>query len=153
VKWVDRLGAALLAPKKAFAEADAGRGGAPDAALLLALAFVCAELRVLVQAIWTALVVGLGAGLSLLLGRLLDFAGDALVVWGLSGLAITLAAGRKRSPSRDFDLAGVAFVPYLVLRLILDWVPAPRTLEDGVAVAAAALWVVLAVWHARRSRA
>jgi hypothetical protein len=150
---VDRLGAALVAPKKAFAEADGGRGGATDAAGLLALAFVSAELPIVVQAIWTALAAGLGAGLSLLLGRLLDFAGDALVVWGLSGLAITLAAGRKRSPSRDFDLAGVVFVPYLVVRLVLQWVPAPRRLEDGVAVGAAALWVVLAVLHARRSRA
>jgi hypothetical protein len=153
VTFIDRVGASVVAPRRAFAEADAGRGGTGDAALLLVLAFVCAELPSLVQAGWTGLVVGFGPALQTLLSRLARFAGGALIVWAAAGIAITLAAGRRRSPSKDFDLAGVAFVPYLVVKLVATWVPAPPAVEDGVAVGVAALWVVAAVLYARRARA
>ena len=153
MSFLRRLGAAVVAPGRAFAEAEAGRDGTQDAVTLLALAFVCAELPVLVGAGWTLLVIGFGPAFAQVAGRVTDQVGNALVVWAASGLAITIAAGRRRSVSRDFDLAGVVFVPYLVARLLFGLVPAPRPAEDAVAIGLAAIWVVLAVLHARRARA
>ena len=148
----ERLGAALVSPAKAFAEAEAGRGGAADAATLVLVAFVCAELPALVRAGWVGLVIGLAPAAAAIAGRVTGFVGQALIVWAIAGLAITAATGRRRRPSRDFDLAGVAFVPYLVARLVFGLIPGPPRAEEAAAAVLAAGWVVAAVRFARRGR-
>jgi hypothetical protein len=148
----ERLGAALVSPRAAFAEAEAGRGGTGDAAILALVAFVCAELPALVQAAWTGLVSGFGPALGMLAGRLSGFVGHALIVWAIGGVAITVAAGRRRRPGRDFELAAVAFVPYLVARLGFALLPGPTRAEEAAAAVLAAGWVVAAILFARRRR-
>ncbi len=110
-----RAGAAIVAPRLALAAADRGDGGAPDALRLLLLKFVAAETRTIVAALWATLVNGPSVGLPPLLARVSAAVGTDLLMILIAGLVITVAAGRKRSPSRDFDLAVVAWIPVLLV--------------------------------------
>lgn len=116
----DRIGAALVAPRRALAAADdeaaAGRAGS-DLAALIVLGFVAAHLRELVAAAWLGWSHGVGIGLGAFVNALSRaIATDVLVLFG-AGLLLTLVAGRARAPGRDFDLTCVAFVPYVVVKL------------------------------------
>jgi thiol-disulfide isomerase/thioredoxin len=110
-----RVGAAIVSPRAALEAADRGEGGSPDALRLLLLKFVSTETRTIVAALWTAMVNGVSVGLPPLLGRLSAAVGVDLLMILVAGVIITVAAGRKRSPSRDFDLAVVAWVPVLLI--------------------------------------
>ena len=116
--FVERLGSALSAPRRAFAVADEARGGSADGMALLALAFVCVETRSLAAAAWGAWKLGPAHVLPALLARFQAALGTIVVLWLCAWLVITIGAGRKRSPSRDFDLAQVAWVPYLFVQML-----------------------------------
>ena len=144
VAFVDRVGAALVAPGRAFAEAEAGRGGAGDVAWLLLAKVVCGEARAVVAAVWTMVAMDPMAGLSALARQVQAAAGLDLLVWAGAGLVVTAAAGRRRSPARDFDLAGVAWVPFLAVGVVASlamtlagWTP-PRAVTDGLGLGALA---------------
>ncbi len=159
--FVERIGAALVAPRAALAVADApgsaGRTG-NDAAVLLAL-YVCAVYTAdLAVAGWMigadSAMAGLGAFASMV-GRAIGL--DLVVIVGAS-LVTTLAAGRRRAMGRDVDLACVAYVPFVVVRLAGELVaflagvhatPAAATAILAPALVWAGVVVVLAVGVAR----
>jgi 16S rRNA (cytidine1402-2'-O)-methyltransferase len=62
--FLDRVGAALVSPRRALAAADAGEGGMPDALLLIALKILCTETQLLVVSLWSLVVVGPSAALA-----------------------------------------------------------------------------------------
>jgi hypothetical protein len=155
----DRIGRALVAPRAAFEDADRGIGGASDALLLLLLKFVVTELRAIVAAVWTGVVVGPSTGFPALLSRLSAAIGIDLVLILASGVVITIGAGRRRSPSRDFELASVAWMPVLVVTTVASLIQLAAGLRfssvvsqaiAGAAIAWMAVWVVLAIRSARR---
>jgi len=159
--FVDRIGAALAAPRRALTVADteeaAGKAGS-DAALLILLSFVAVHTSEVVVAGWLTKTEGIRVGLTAVAGSLSRSLGIQLVVLFAAGVSLTLAAGRRRSLGRDFDLACVVFVPYLVVGLGAQMVTRlagmqpPAILSQIVTVGAYAwamfVWV-LAVQHAR----
>jgi hypothetical protein len=145
--FVDRVGAALVAPRRALADAEAGRGGLPDAVLLLVLKLVCTETQALVVGLWSFVAVGPVVALRALLAHLSGALGTDLVLLVAGGAAVTLLAGRRRNPSRDFDLAAVAWIPVLAVDTIASLAARLAGVEVGPR-AAAALWLVALGWMA-----
>jgi hypothetical protein len=162
--FVTRVGLAVLAPRRAFELADAanGRAGLTDVATLLLFKFLAVEARALIMAAWTMIGVGFLPGLGMLGPRLQATLGfDLIVVFG-GGALVTLVAGGKRRPGRDFDLAAVAWIPYLVVTLVAQLVlviaNVRATLRLSQVITLLALtvlagWLGMAVRHARQRRA
>jgi hypothetical protein len=156
---LDRAGGMLVAPRTTLRALDRLNGsGAGDALWLLFLKVLCGELRILVAAFWTMIVVGFGPGVTLLLSRVGQAVSFDLILMLGAGVAVTLLAGRKRSTGRDFDLAAAAWVPVLVVDLAAGVVstvlgiglpPAVRTALVAVSLGWMALLVVLSVFVAR----
>jgi len=162
-----RVGLALVSPRRAFELSDdaGGRAGLTDVATLLLFKFLAVEARAIVIAAWTMIGVGFLPGLGALGPRLQATLGfDLIVVFG-GGALVTLAAGKKRRPSRDFDLAAVAWIPYLVLTLLAQLVLSVANLAAGVVatrwmsqtitmigLALVAGWLSMAIRHARQRR-
>jgi len=158
-----RLGLALIAPRRAFelAEAARGRAGLTDVATLLLIKYVCVEARSFIFALWTIVQVGFLPGLGALgpsLQRALGL--DLIVVFG-GGVLVTLAAGKKRHLSRDFDLAAVAWVPFLVfivlaeLLIVVSGARPSRLMHEAVTLVALAIlagWLGMAIRHARQRK-
>jgi hypothetical protein len=159
-----RVGLALVAPARAFQLADDadGRAGLGDVATLLFLKFVATEAKAIVVALWTMVSVGILPGLGALGPRVLAAIGlDLLLVFG-GGLVVTVLAGRGRRPSRDFDLASTAWIPYFTVTVLATLVLAltgwrPRALPGLVlgyaALGVYAVWIGLAIRHARARKA
>ena len=110
MNFVDRVGAALVEPRRALAAVDAGRGGMPDALLLVLLKVVCTETPLLVASLWSLVVLGAGVTLSALLARLAGVIGTDLLLLTVGGVAIFAFAGPRRDAARDFDLGAVASI-------------------------------------------
>lgn len=127
--------------------------------MLLCAAFVALDARAIAATLWAMLVVDPLAGLGALVRRGLAAVGADLLVWLAAGLAVTAGAGRRRCPSRDFELAVVAWLPFFAVRLLASLgaqvagVAPGRELRTGASalgLAFAAAWAALAVAHARR---
>lgn len=115
MRLLDRVGQALVAPRRAMARADAEGGGAADAVILLLCKLVSVELPALVVAGWALVLGGGGQAMALLGVRLRAALGMDVVLMLAGGVVVTLLAGRRRSPGRDFDLACVAWTPVLLV--------------------------------------
>jgi peroxiredoxin len=169
-RLIERIGAALVAPRHALvaaeaaANADAGRAAAKtgsDAALLIGLSVVAASTREVLAALWLLAAGSVMDGLGLLVGILARAAAMDLAFLFVAGLVITILAGRKRSFGRDLDLAFVAYVPIAFVRLAAElglaltgW-PLTATAKQVVATLAygwAGIVLVLA-WRTARARA
>jgi hypothetical protein len=116
--FVDRLGAALVAPGRALAAAERGDGGMADALTLILLKVVCTETPLLVASLWSLVVLGPSVALRTLSARLAGVVGADLILLVVGGILVTVAAGRRRDGARDFDLAAVAWVPVLFVDTI-----------------------------------
>lgn len=168
-RLVERIGAALVAPRHALvaaeaaANADAGRASAStgsDATLLIGLSVVAASTREVLAALWLLAAGSVMDGLGLLVGILAQAAAMDLAFLFVAGLVITILAGRKRSFGRDLDLAFVAYVPIAFVRLTAElalaltgW-PLTATAKQvvgGLAYGWAGIVLVLA-WRAARAR-
>jgi hypothetical protein len=160
--FIDRIGTALVAPRRALSDVARGRaaGGFDDAALLLLLKFLCTESRALVAAGWMTLASGISAAGPALLARVSAVIGAELVLVFAAGVVITVAAGKRRRLRRDFDQAGVTLIPYLAVELTGSLVatlyarplgPVFFTLVGAVALLFFAAMVVCAVIETRRS--
>jgi hypothetical protein len=104
------------------------------------------------------LVVGPAAGLADWGAAVQESAGADLVFLAGAGVIITIAAGARRSAARDFELAGVAWIPCFALNAAarlgfeLLGVRAGRGATDALGLATLAallLGVALAIRHAR----
>jgi hypothetical protein len=118
--FVERVGAALVAPRAALAEADephsAGTAGS-DVAALIGLVFAATYTREIVIAVWLGAVESIRVGAQALAGTLARAVAWDLAVLFIAAFALTVTAGGKRAMGRDFDLACVAFIPLLTVRL------------------------------------
>ena len=119
-KFIDRVGAALVAPRRALIAADQtpdpGKTGT-DAAMLILLGIVANHTRELVAAGWLAKTDGVGVALAVLASALSAALLSSLVFLFVSGTALTILAGKHRSIGRDYDLACVAFVPFITVEI------------------------------------
>jgi hypothetical protein len=112
--WLERLGAALVMPARAMAASDTsgGSGRAPaDLAVLILAGFMASRLPRLVKAGWLAADGAAMDGAHMLLADLSAQLMAPLLFVVIGGVALTIAAGRRRSLAADFDLACVAAVP------------------------------------------
>jgi hypothetical protein len=156
-----RVGLALFSPRRAFEWADAanGRAGLSDVATLLLFKFLAVEARAIIGAVWTMIGVGFLPGLGVLGPRLQATLGfDLIVIFG-GGALVTLAAGSRRRPGRDFDLAAVAWIPYLTVTLLAQLVLLLAGVRPSlmlnqmitlIGLAVLAGWLGMAVRHARQ---
>jgi peroxiredoxin len=119
--FVDRVGSAIAAPRRALASSDVGddpgRTGS-DAATLIGLVFLVVATREIVASVWLMFAAGIGVGLQALISSLSHSITMELAFVVVSAIVLTLAAGRQRAIGRDFDLACVAFVPIVVVKLV-----------------------------------
>lgn len=117
---VERLGAALVAPRAAFAasEGKGGQGRSPgDLALLIAIGFCAVHTAALVSAGWLAVTGEIGAAFGLLVATAARDLSTPLLLLFAASVALSIAAGRKRSFGSDFDLVCVVFVPVVAVHL------------------------------------
>jgi thiol-disulfide isomerase/thioredoxin len=127
-RLVERIGAALVAPRRALAAAEAasgtGQGAAArtgsDVAWLIALSVVAASTREVLAALWLMLAGSVRDGLGVLMSIFSQAAAMDLAFVLAAGVGITLVAGRRRSLGRDLDLAFVAYVPIAFVRLAAE---------------------------------
>ncbi len=101
----------------------------------------------------------MGQGASSLVTALAHAIAIDLIGLFAASVLLTVVAGRKRSIGRDFDLACVAFIPYLAVKVVATIYfertgTPPIWLARGVRVAAAGwMFVVLVLaWKQARSR-
>ena len=164
VAFIERVGAAIVAPRRALAASDTGddpgRAGS-DAGALIALVFLVVATREIVAAVWLTAAAGIGVGFGALVGALSHSITMELAFIVVSAVALTLAAGRRRALGRDFDLACVAFVPIVVVKLSATLVLRAASYAPGPAVTNAisvtaygwACVVLFFAWRQARSRA
>lgn len=162
--FIERIGAALVAPRQALAEADepdaAGRAGS-DIAALIGLVFLATHTREIVYAMWVGAAESVRAGVLGLAGALSRAIAMDLAALFIAAFGLTIAAGRKRAMGRDFDLVCVAFVPLITVRLAaelgiqLTGAEVSDSLETLVATAAYgwAAAVLFLAWQTARARA
>lgn len=161
--FFDRWGLALAAPRRALALADdpavAGRASG-DLLRAIGVLLVVAQTRVLVGAAWIAVEVGPGAAMPRLVRALSGAAMLALVFVVLASIVVTVAAGRRRSLSADFELACVAALAPVTIAIgatvVVGLAGGPGPIARLVAMALALGWggviVALAIVHARGRR-
>jgi len=155
------VGAALIAPVRALRAADVSEGktGA-DLALLIAMAFVATHTPELVSAGWIGYAEGLGVGFATLLGVLSSAVAAPVTFLLIATIVLTVAAGSRRSLGRDFDLACVSLVPFVVVELVAGLAFAalgaqPHGLAADAVTALAYGWALLLLvlaWRQARSR-
>ena len=159
----DRWGLALAAPRRALALADEpahlGRASG-DLLRAIGVLLIAAHTRALVAIAWITVEVGPGMAVPRLLRVLSGAAMMTLVFVVVAALSITLAAGRRRSLSADFELACVAALAPVTVAIGASLVALLAGGAGGVgravALVAALGWggalAALAVVHARRRR-
>ena len=160
--WMERLGAALVAPTRALAasETSAGAGRAPaDLAVLILAGFMATSLPRLVKAGWLVADGAAMDGVHLFLADLSGALMAPLLFVIVSGLAVTVLAGRRRSTAADFDLACVAAVPLAAIPAVVQLAyrigaasPGLLTAANWAGYAWGGALVALAVRQARRRR-
>lgn len=130
-----------------------------DAALALVLLIVARKARSLIMAGAFAVTGDFATAGRALLAAVSATIGHHLVLIAVGGIAVTLLAGKRRSPGRDFDLACVAVIPAIFIELCIQLVvlavavfPSElgQQIFGGLAYGWAIAILVLAVWVARR---
>lgn len=144
--FVTRIGLALLHPRWALAiasdRAHTGRSGT-DLIAVIALVLAATQLRGLATAVWLGTAVASGFGMRAAVRVLSDALVFDLSMLVVGALAIFGLAGARRSLGRAFDLACVAVLPLLFVRLAATvLVQAART---TVSPAVSALLVLVPV--------
>ena len=148
---LQRIGAAYAAPVRAFqcSQSADGRGRAPnDLALLLVFGFALARTAEIITAALMAADGDLGpAAQGLLALAAHDFSMPLLFVF-ISGIGLTVLAGKRRRPGSDFDMACIASVPLVGVQLLaiaVAGVAPAATAAARVAAMAAYGWAIVLV--------
>jgi hypothetical protein len=160
---IDRLGAALVAPRSALeaAEKPPASGRAPgDLAVLILAGFAATHLVSITRAGWM-LIDGDGMGsVDMLLSQLSAAVRVPLLFVLAGGLLVTILAGKRRSTGTDFDLACVASLPLGALAVLVQLLERFGVTSPAIgraAVIVGCVWgaalVLLAVRQARRREA
>ncbi len=120
-RWVDRVGAALAAPRLALAASDspAGRGRASsDITLLLFLALFVRETHLFASAGWMFVDGDWAGAFMVLVSGAQKYLLVAVVLLMVGTLVLWILAGARRSMADDFDLVCVTLTPLVVLELV-----------------------------------
>ncbi len=146
--FVARLGAALVRPRAALAQAGdrehAGRSGSDLVALLVLLVFA-AQLATVVAAVWLAVAVDVGSGARGVLRVLTSSVTGDLAFLVIGAVIVFAAAGARRDLGRAFDLACVAAIPLVFVHHGASVVV--RALEVAVPPALSwAIWGMGCAW-------
>src|SRR6478672_2772579 len=150
MRFDERIGGVLIAPRKTFAQLAAGAARPSDVALLVILRLVAGELDRLSRAIGTARDIGVGAAAQEILATTSAVLPDIIGILA-AGMVMQLFSRAKHA----FDVAAYVWIPYLVVQVVgalvftaLGRAPSARAhaaLEwTGVAWAAAA-WIIALV--------
>jgi hypothetical protein len=150
MRFDERIGGVLIAPRKTFAALAAGAARPSDVALLVILRLVAGELDRLARAIGTARDIGVGAAAQEILATTSAVLPDIIGILA-AGMVMQLFSRAKHA----FDVAAYVWIPYLVVQVVgalvftaLGRAPSARAhaaLEwTGVAWAAAA-WIIALV--------
>jgi thiol-disulfide isomerase/thioredoxin len=163
VRYVERIGAAIVQPHAALAVAgdrrNAGRSGS-DLLLAIIVLLFATQLRALVGATWLGVVVDGTLGVRALVQTLTDALVVDLGFLVLGAAVIYVASGAGRELGRAFDFACVAALPLLFVDLAATVVvyagelTVPRTimwLLSGVSYAWTVALIALACVEARRA--
>jgi len=150
MRFDERIGGVLAAPRRTFARLGAGEARPSDIAWLLVFKLVADRLDALARAIGTARDLGIGPAAQEVLATASAVLPDVVGILA-AGILMQLFSRARRA----FDVAAYAWVPYLAVQLAGALVMtalrvAPghelRALLDGAGVAAAlAAWVVALV--------
>ncbi len=156
-----RLGLALCEPRRALARVDVVGGGLGDAAWLVLIGIACFRLEDLMRALLGITHLSFGTVIRQMLAVVSYEDREAMIVILPAAIAVTLAAGRgRRDPSRDFEIAALAYVPFFTVRALFRTLdleaffgPLPPAI-DQLFLAAAFLWACvflgMAIATARR---
>lgn len=149
------VGEILVAPRRALTEIDAAESGGVSAVIGWTLA---AALTLRFSALADA-IAGVDSGGAI---RILAVVAQEMIravpVVLVAAVAVAIAAGSRRDPSRDLELGGLVALPYLILRSLADGLTVIRGVPFSEAVDAAimfgaAAWslavLVLAILTAR----
>jgi len=157
VRFAERIGELLVGPRAALTRIEAQGGGLRDALWLVALGVVTFRFPLLLEALLGLVDPSLGT-----LGRVLSVAAveaqQAAWVVIPAALIVTVAAGRRRDPSRDLELGAACYAPYFVTRGLLWGIGTlvePRALPPlaaQVPAFVAALWVLALAIQTARAR-
>jgi hypothetical protein len=154
---LDRIGAALLTPRQAVRQIDAGQG-TRDVFWLLIARVVAGETPRLARALVRGGEGNLSAALSGILGAASAVLPDLLGIL-VGAILLSLFAGKKK-PDRTLDVAACAWIPYLTVTLggaLLftalgrPMTPLEQHLVDGLAVGWASLVWVLGLVELKRA--
>ncbi len=120
-RWIHRIGAALAAPRLALRESDrpAGQGrSSSDITILLLLAVVALKTELFAIAGWMIADGDFGGAFTVLMVGAREHLITPILLLLASSIALSLAAGRRRSFARDFDLVCVALTPLVIVELL-----------------------------------
>ena len=150
LRFDERIGGVLVAPRTTFARLAAGEVRPSDVAWLMALRLVAGELDRFARALAIGRELGVGAAAQEILMITRVVLPDIVGILA-AGVMLQLFARSKRA----FDVAAYVWIPYLTVTLAAalfftarGYAPSPRTLTivEGAGVAwAAATWVIALV--------
>ena len=150
MRFDERIGGVLAAPRRTFARLGAGEARPSDVAWLVVLRLVAGEVDSLARAVGVAREFGPGAAAQEILAASRPVLPDIVGILA-AGVVMQLLSRSKRA----FDVAAYAWVPYLAVQLAgalvytaLGTAPSAqgRAVIEGVGLAwAAAVWIVALV--------
>ena len=150
LRFDERIGGVLVAPRRTFARLVAGEARASDVAWLLVLRLVAGELDRFARALAVAREFGVGAAAQEILMVSSAVLPDVVGILA-AGVMLQLFCKVKQA----FDVAAYAWIPYLAVQLAgalaftaRGYAPSPRvqTIVQALGVAwAAAAWIVALV--------
>jgi hypothetical protein len=157
--FATRIGSVLVAPREALARVADGEGGLSDVSWLLVARVVCGETPRLVKAFLGVKSLGPLAAIQGALGAASAILPDLLgILVGSVALALLRGlglhgrdrAGEPWAKGRELDLAAVAWIPYLTVRVVSVLVftalqRPPSTVEERVFDGLAVAWSVM-IW-------
>lgn len=128
--------------------------------MLIGLVFLVVATREIVASVWLVFAAGIGVGLQAIIASLSHSVTMELAFVVIAAVVLTVAAGRRRSIGRDFDLACVAFVPVVAVKLVATLVlrvaqiTPSATLTTGISLVAYGwgAFVLFLAWRQARAR-
>ncbi|HEY2746764.1 MAG TPA: hypothetical protein VGL86_19180 [Polyangia bacterium] len=145
MRFDERIGGVLVAPRRTFARLGAGEARPSDVAWLVVMRLVAGELDRLARAVGVAREFGVGAAAQEILAVASVVMPDVVGILA-AGVVMQLCSRSKRA----FDVAAYAWVPYLTVQLAGALAFSARGVAPGATARAALeglglLWA-LAVW-------
>jgi hypothetical protein len=150
LRFLDRVGGILVAPRETLERVSAGEGGLNDVIVLLVAKVLADQMATVARGLLGVPAFGGAAALQGLLQAASSALPDVLAIL-IAGVALALVGGaNRRGRGRELDLAAYAWVPYLAVKVAVALVHTalgrpPGPTEEHAVDAVAIGWSV-AVW-------